>query len=106
MKISSISAAAPLLLAAVLPLATRAVIPLVDDLVKLESWSYVPVSDPLVGWVGPWECGRKAWGGRGGRHTTKDTGHSRRPPSNHHTQNENFADCIGADPKSWVRVVA
>lgn len=38
---------AAVLSAALLPLAARAVIPLIDDLVKKESWSYVPVR-PLL----------------------------------------------------------
>lgn len=44
MKISSVTSAASLLAAALLPLAAHAEIPLIDDLVKQESWSYVPVS--------------------------------------------------------------
>lgn len=38
---------AAVLSAALLPLAARAAIPLIDDLVKKESWSYVPVR-PLL----------------------------------------------------------
>ena len=40
---------AAVLSAALLPLAARAAIPLIDDLVKKESWSYVPVRPVVVG---------------------------------------------------------
>jgi hypothetical protein len=50
-----ITTAASLLAAALLPLAARAEIPLIDDLVQKESWSYVPVS--------AWDSRRRvAWG--------------------------------------------
>lgn len=39
---------ATVLSAALLPLLARSAIPLIDDLVKKESWSYVPVRPSVV----------------------------------------------------------